>query len=182
MISTRATRDQACHEKNLSTKQLEAQAHARLPCAHEYQERSGNYQRSSCQGSVAAVRLNPRPGVAVWRFPRQARLTQPAEYRRVFDHCHCKASNRWMTVLATPNSRNMPRLGLVISRKAAGNAVARNRIKRQVRESFRHWQTQLGSLDIVVIGRAGISKQANRILAQALEAIWKRLIASCAGS
>jgi ribonuclease P protein component len=116
------------------------------------------------------------------RFPRQARLTQPAEYRRVFDQSHCKASNRWMTVLAISNSRNVSRLGLVISRKAAGTAVDRNRIKRQVRESFRHWQAQLGSLDIVVIGRAGIAMQANSVLAQALAIIWKRLIASCAGS
>ena len=87
-----------------------------------------------------------------------------------------------MTVLATPNSRKVARLGLVISRKAAGSAVARNRIKRQVRESFRHWQEQLGSLDIVVIGRAGIAKQPNRDLAQALEKIWTRLMDSCAGS
>jgi ribonuclease P protein component len=87
-----------------------------------------------------------------------------------------------MTVLATLNSRKLPRLGLVISRKAAASAVARNRIKRQVRESFRHWQSQLGSLDIVFIARAGIANQPNRDLAQALEKIWKRLIDSCAGS
>jgi ribonuclease P protein component len=87
-----------------------------------------------------------------------------------------------MTVLATPNSRNTPRLGLVISRKAAGSAVNRNRIKRQVRESFRHWRMQLGSLDIVLIGRAGIAQQANRDIAKALEKIWKRLMDSCAGS
>ena len=87
-----------------------------------------------------------------------------------------------MTVLATSNSRNMPRLGLVISRKAAGSAVVRNRIKRQVRESFRQWQTRLGNLDIVVIGRAGIARQPNSDLAQALEKIWKRLMDTCAGS
>jgi ribonuclease P protein component len=87
-----------------------------------------------------------------------------------------------MTVLATHNSRNVPRLGLVISRKAAGCAVARNRIKRQVRESFRHSQQQLGSLDIVVIARAGIARQPSSDLAQALEKIWKRLMDSCAGS
>ena len=87
-----------------------------------------------------------------------------------------------MTVLATPNSRYVARLGLVISRKAAGSAVARNRVKRQVRESFRHWQEQLGHLDIVVIGRVGIARQPNRELAQALEKIWSRLMDSCAGS
>ncbi|MEA2079792.1 MAG: ribonuclease P protein component [Pseudomonadota bacterium] len=116
------------------------------------------------------------------RFPRQARLTEPAEFKRVFDHCRCKASNRWMTVLAVPNDAVTSRLGLVISRKTARQAVARNRIKRQVRESFRHWRVPLGNLDIVVIGRSGIALQSNRVLAQALEKIWVRLIETCAGS
>jgi ribonuclease P protein component len=116
------------------------------------------------------------------RFPRQARLTEPAEFKRVFDHCRCKASNRWMTVLAVPNDAVTSRLGLVISRKTARQAVARNRIKRQVRESFRHWRVPLGNLDIVVIGRSGIALQSNRVLAQALEKIWLRLIETCAGS
>ena len=87
-----------------------------------------------------------------------------------------------MTVLAIPNSRHAPRLGLVISRKAAGNAVQRNRIKRLVRESFRQRPTGLGSLDIVFIGRAGIAGQANSELARLLEKIWKRLMEACAGS
>ena len=87
-----------------------------------------------------------------------------------------------MTVLATHNSRHGSRLGLVISRKSVRTAVARNRIKRQVRESFRHWQAQLGSLDIVVIGRVGIAMQPNRVLAEALEKIWKQLMDSCACS
>jgi ribonuclease P protein component len=116
------------------------------------------------------------------QFPRQVRLTGPAEYQRVFDHCRCKASNRWMTVLATPNDRSTARIGLIISRRTARKAVERNRIKRQIRESFRHWQSRLDRLDIVVIGRCGIALQSNRVLALSLERIWKRLIATCAGS
>ncbi|NNG12040.1 MAG: ribonuclease P protein component [Halobacteria archaeon] len=118
----------------------------------------------------------------VTRFQRQARLTEPAEFKRVFDDCRCKASDRWFTALAIPNDRESPRLGLVVSRKAARKAVARNRIKRQVRESFRHTQPRLGGLDIVVIGRPGIDQQDNKTLALALENIWKRLIKTCAGS
>jgi len=118
----------------------------------------------------------------VTRFPRQARLTEPAEFKRVFDGCRCKAGDRWFTALAIPNDREYPRLGLVVSRKAARRAVARNRIKRQVRESFRNTQARLGGLDIVVIGRFGIDQQDNSALAQALENIWTRLIKKCAGS
>ncbi|MFV1972244.1 MAG: ribonuclease P protein component [Thiohalobacterales bacterium] len=119
-----------------------------------------------------------RSGLA--RDPRQARLTEPAEFKRVFDHCRCKASNRWMTLLAISNDRDHPRLGLVISRKAARTAVARNRIKRLVRENFRHTRQPLGGLDIVVIGRPGITLQANRDFAEALDKLWEKLIKSCA--
>jgi ribonuclease P protein component len=87
-----------------------------------------------------------------------------------------------MTVLATPNDRSTARIGLIISRRTARKAVERNRIKRQIRESFRHWQSRLDRLDIVVIGRCGIALQSNRVLALSLERIWKRLIATCAGS
>ena len=87
-----------------------------------------------------------------------------------------------MTVLAVPNQLGHPRLGLAISRKVARTAVARNRIKRVIRESFRHWQDRLGSLDIVVLGRAGVAAQTGKALDEALEKTWKQLIEKCAGS
>jgi ribonuclease P protein component len=43
-----------------------------------------------------------------------------------------------------------PRLGILISRKHAPRAVDRNRIKRSIREAFRHEQAQLGSIDLLV--------------------------------
>ena len=87
-----------------------------------------------------------------------------------------------MTLLAVPNRLQYPRLGLAISRKVARTAVARNRIKRVSRESFRHWQTRLGPLDIVVLGRNGVSACPTRDLDKALETLWIKLIEKCAGS
>jgi ribonuclease P protein component len=43
-----------------------------------------------------------------------------------------------------------PRLGILISRKHASRAVDRNRIKRCIREAFRHEQERLGSIDLLV--------------------------------
>jgi ribonuclease P protein component len=116
------------------------------------------------------------------RFPARVRLTKPAEFQRVFKQCRYRAGNRWMTVLATPNVLGSPRLGLAISRKVARTAVARNRIKRLVRESFRHNRELICPLDIVVLGRSGIATQTNDTLNTALEKLWKQLIESCAGS
>ena len=116
------------------------------------------------------------------RFPRRVRLTEPADYQRVFKGRCYRLNNSWMTVLAVPNQLQHPRLGLAISRKVARNAVARNRIKRVTRESFRHWQTRLDSLDIVVLGRAGVAAQPGKVLDTALEKLWIKLIEKCAGS
>lgn len=116
------------------------------------------------------------------RFPARVRLTKPAEFQHVFKQCRIRVGNRWMTVLAVPNTLESPRLGLAISRKVARTAVERNRIKRIIRESFRHNRDQLCPLDIVVLGRSDISSQDNGTLSTALEKLWKQLNESCAGS
>ena len=116
------------------------------------------------------------------RFPRRVRLFGPDDYQRVFKHCRYRLGNRWLTVLATPNQLQHPRLGLAISRKVARTAVARNRIKRVIRESYRHWQHRLGALDIVVLGRADVATQSKKDLNTALENLWTELNEKCAGS
>ena len=115
-------------------------------------------------------------------FPRTARIVGAAEYRRVFDHCQCKSSDRWLTILALANGLDRPRLGLAISRKAEKTAVGRNRVKRIIRESFRHHQGELRSWDLVVIARHGVAAQSNAELHAALAKHWTRLQRTCAES
>ena len=116
------------------------------------------------------------------RFPRRVRLTEAADFQYVFKHTRHRFTNRWLCVLATDNRQGHARLGLAISRRVARRAVARNRIKRLVRESFRHWQHRIGALDIVVLGRNDIALQPGRTLDAALEKLWLRLVDTCAGS
>ncbi|MFO7640567.1 MAG: ribonuclease P protein component [Candidatus Competibacteraceae bacterium] len=115
------------------------------------------------------------------RLLRRARLTGRHAYARVFAQ-PIKSSDRYFTVLARSNDLAYPRLGLAISRKVARSAVARNRLKRIVRESFRHYQVGLGGLDVVVMGRVGLVEPDHAALAAALERHWRRLARSCAPS
>jgi ribonuclease P protein component len=49
-----------------------------------------------------------------------------------------------------PNQLNMPRLGLVVSKKTAKLAVQRNYMRRILRELFRLNQQQLPAVDLVI--------------------------------
>jgi ribonuclease P protein component len=90
-----------------------------------------------------------------------------------------KSSDGCFTLLARNNDLGRPRLGLAISRKFAKTAVARNRIKRIVRESFRLHQAALSGLDIVVLARDNTSVKPNRELRASLTRHWARLVEQC---
>jgi ribonuclease P protein component len=111
-----------------------------------------------------------------YRFDRSRRLTAASDYRRVFSRPE-RFSDRYFTLLLRRSGPDGPRLGLAISRKVARRAVDRNRIKRICRESFRRHHQQLGAVDCVVLGRAGIAEAGNAELFTALERLWKRAAA-----
>ncbi len=107
-------------------------------------------------------------------FPRDSRLLQPAEYRSVFQR-PIKTTDDCFTVLCRPSGRAAPRLGLAVSKKYTRLAVDRNRIKRVIRESFRHNGDELGGIDYVVLNRKGTGRMSNTILFDSLSRHWKRL-------
>lgn len=114
-------------------------------------------------------------------FPPSLRLRQAAEFKRVFEHPRPhKSVDRCFTVLAVPNNLEHARLGLVVARKRIRRAVARNRVKRLSRESFR--QASLPALDIVVLPRDQAAVADNPQLFRSLAGHWQRLARLCAKS
>ncbi|WP_396588073.1 ribonuclease P protein component [Bermanella sp. R86510] len=108
-------------------------------------------------------------------FPRQVRLLTAGDYRRVFDGAEAKAQTRQILILARRNDLGFARLGLIVAKKHAKRAVDRNQIKRIVRESFRHHQSELENYDCVVLARPGVKDLDKDQLRHMVDQLWTRL-------
>lgn len=109
------------------------------------------------------------------RFGRDKRLLTPRQFKAVFDSPTGRAPGRNVLLLARENQLEHPRLGLVIGKKSAKLAVERNRLKRIIRESFRHRQEKLSGWDIVVVARKGLADMDNPELFEQFGKLFKRI-------
>ena len=110
-------------------------------------------------------------------LPKNAKLLKAADYNHVFDK-PVRSTDRYFTVLARPNKLLHARLGTAFSKKRVKLAVARNRLKRISRESFRLTEEKF-SADYVVLAGPQCTKAANQQLFNSLEQHWQQLNKKC---
>lgn len=109
-------------------------------------------------------------------FERRQRLLKSADFKSVFDNVEIKVSSPHFLFLIRQTDSTQPgRLGLVVGKKNIKTAVARNRFKRRVRETFRMSQKDLVGLDIIVMARSGAGELDPGKLAGMLEKSWLRV-------
>lgn len=113
------------------------------------------------------------------RFTRRARLLKPAEFKQAFERGF-RIHEKGLTAVVVVNTLGHPRLGLAVSKKAVPLAVDRNRLKRQIRETFRLHQTVLPASDMVVLVKPGSRINSLAALHRSLERLWTRIAASSA--
>lgn len=105
-------------------------------------------------------------------FPPSARVRSRADYARVFEHGRRTAepllSLHWL------RGDSPARLGLAVSRKVDPRAVVRNRIKRVLRDQFRHMRARLAPGDYVIVARAPAATASSADLREALLRLWQR--------
>jgi ribonuclease P protein component len=118
--------------------------------------------------------------VCTGRFVRADRLLQSRDFKRVLESGERRSSQSFAIFLASqspgaqPAETLRPKLGITVS-KRVGNAVVRNRIKRCVREWFRHARRWLpGEKDMVVIARPAAKGLSGSAIVAALDQLAER--------
>ena len=109
------------------------------------------------------------------RFPRSVRLLTAQDFKAIFSGAKYKASTREFLILAIPSTQDHSRMGLVVAKKGVKKAVARNRLKRLIREYFRQHQSQLSALDLVVLTRKGADQLTNTDIVRDFEKLFRRI-------
>ncbi len=112
-----------------------------------------------------------------FRLTKQYRLLGTGDFGAVFEGARFKAGSPQLLLLGASTDREHARLGLVISKKHVGGAVARNRVKRLCREAFRHRAAMLPCMDIVVVARPGLAALDNASLGLLLQQLLDNLAA-----
>ena len=101
-------------------------------------------------------------------FPKTVRLRTSPEFNRVYRSKHYAADGT-LVICGARNGTEVTRLGLSVSRKV-GNAVVRNRWKRQIREAFRKQRVDLPlGLDLVVRPKKGATCNGGAIALSVLK-------------
>jgi ribonuclease P protein component len=101
-------------------------------------------------------------------FYKQERLTKRYEFDKVLAEGKKQRIGKLFTVFSLPNGLDRKRLGIIASKKV-GMAVARNQVKRTIREIFRHTKKQMvPATDIVVIAGKEMVAKSHRVIDEKL--------------
>ncbi len=107
-------------------------------------------------------------------FPKNRRILKRKDFIRLSKQGKKVLTNYFIAVV-TKGAEDNNRIGITASKKV-GNAPERNRIKRLIREYFRHRQeNHTETKDINIIARKGIISLSNKEINKELETLFNKI-------
>jgi ribonuclease P protein component len=112
---------------------------------------------------------------------RALRLPSGARLREAVDFTALRSGQRFASSCFQIQYRltadGGARLGMAVSRRVSKRAVVRNRIRRQIRETFRLVRPGLPDCDVLVVARSASAGTTSATLRSELQSAWQRLAA-----
>jgi ribonuclease P protein component len=174
------------HETHVSAEQSAPRAHPRVPSPNGNRRRSESPCASPRQGpqetrSLKRAQSSLTSG-RVLRLSPALRLRSSLDFDAIYARGSRRFDDNHFSVRVKHNNLAHPRLGLAVAVKTMGSGVARNKLRRRVRESFRLHQKQLPAVDIVVGAKPAARGATPAALRDSLANLWIRIAAQCGTS
>lgn len=106
-------------------------------------------------------------------FGKKYHLLKPSEFQQVYRQ-KIWTGNREFVINLCRNQLSHARLGLVVSKKVSKRAIDRNKIKRHIREWFRHNRETFKGFDIIVTAKPMVLNKPSSEQRTALADLWKK--------
>lgn len=108
------------------------------------------------------------------RFPTSARVLRKVDFEAAYRHGN-RLGNAHFSVTVRVNPLGEARLGMAIAARTVGKAVSRNRLRRIIRESFRHARARLPAVDVIVGARVAARDAPATDLRHSLDKLWDKV-------
>ncbi len=105
-------------------------------------------------------------------FKRTSRLLNRPSFQAVFQ-AKKKRFGGCFVLYSQQNQLNYPRIGIILSKKQVRLACDRNRVRRIIRESFRHHRINLPNSDFVLVGLHRMQQLTSQEIVQCIEKQWQ---------
>ena len=110
------------------------------------------------------------------KLSKHQRLKKPAQFQQVYKSKQWGHSRLYsFNVLAHNTDGVDVILGVTVSKKVSKLAVDRNKIKRQVKEFFRHHQAELSDASLVITAKPACMKADRNERAESLTELWSKV-------
>ena len=107
-------------------------------------------------------------------FPKKVRLLKRGQFLKLSKQGKRVYTGCFIAIVLKGTAQNN-RIGITISKKV-GNAVERNRIKRIIREYFRHNKENIsGPKDINIIARKGLTTLSNLEIIEKVDKLFSKI-------
>lgn len=129
--------------------------------------------------SIRQEEIVKTPAKPVLRLCKTQRLRTPGQFRSVYQNKQWGGSLHHTFNIKASNLKGSSRasmLGVTVSRKVSNSAVIRNRIKRQIREFYRHRQFELSDAEVVITAKPSCAIASDSDRRESLEVLWQKLI------
>jgi len=115
------------------------------------------------------------------QLPASQRLKKPAQFQSVYKSKQWGGSKHFTFNALGKSSlsdvnQTAPVIGVTVSKKVSKKAVDRNRIKREIREFFRHHQTDLNDADVVITAKPSCNKVSAQERNESLNELWIKVV------